>query len=655
MYTNEFFESYTLKEELFLYKEMKENDPIINTSVEVLKTPLISSRWDIEIEKNTDKHIKARELLYKVFDNINLNRLKTNFFTMIDYGFSMAEKTFIRTDEGYVLDNIEPLDITLLKDYSFDNDEFYLVLEGYDKNRIKKTIKIGLDDLFFGSYNPEFNNVIGKPILKPLRVVYQLKKAVLQADARLRIRGAGIVVGGLSSELFVNNEIRNSFENMLANIGNNKNGYGVYVLDKSKIDFIAPIQNNNNLDLLRYLDHCIFYNTQTQFLFAGIDNQNGGRANTREHRLVYVNKINGLLDYFEKQMNKLIQDMLSLTVYDDIKEDIYFHVFRITEYESTEVADQIAKLGRLIQLRPQDEVWFRNAFGLPEVDLDQISNNKILQDTNTGELREKQVVNNKIELQYANNKMSKKAFEILELTRIRNNINIFENISERILTSKYIDILKSLGEKLQKRTNINLEDIKITDKDKNDLIRQLYEVYNRSYQEGKEIMIKEINKVLKEKGSEKIEMEFVMQDVKTKDILGLIVERFLDANVSSIQYDLANKTIEAIQSEGYVDYTEYLLDKYKDNNKSLMNDIKSMIANGVIDGRGEIIEKYADEVRYYEYSAVLDENVCKKCHPFDGQQKTLEEWQQLGINLFSPVNPNCEGGNKCRCVLIPIY
>lgn len=68
------------------------------------------------------------------------------------------------------------------------------------------------------------------------------------------------------------------------------------------------------------------------------------------------------------------------------------------------------------------------------------------------------------------------------------------------------------------------------------------------------------------------------------------------------------------------------------------------LANRVINlGREDEAENRSDEWQRVEYSALLDQNVCGPCASEDGQSSTSED------DLQPAPNPECEGGDWCRC------
>lgn len=69
------------------------------------------------------------------------------------------------------------------------------------------------------------------------------------------------------------------------------------------------------------------------------------------------------------------------------------------------------------------------------------------------------------------------------------------------------------------------------------------------------------------------------------------------------------------------------------------------VANKALNmGRSAEAEDRKDEWEHVEYSAILDSNVCGPCAEDDGQASTSED------DLSPAPNPECEGGDWCRCL-----
>lgn len=70
-------------------------------------------------------------------------------------------------------------------------------------------------------------------------------------------------------------------------------------------------------------------------------------------------------------------------------------------------------------------------------------------------------------------------------------------------------------------------------------------------------------------------------------------------------------------------------------------------------GLADTYEGAADAFDGWQYSAELDGGTCNACEPLDGETyATLDEAYAV-LPDFGP-NPDCEGGWRCRCRLVPI-
>lgn len=81
-----------------------------------------------------------------------------------------------------------------------------------------------------------------------------------------------------------------------------------------------------------------------------------------------------------------------------------------------------------------------------------------------------------------------------------------------------------------------------------------------------------------------------------------------------------------------------------DGSVSYIDRASQGVANRMLNyGRSREAEDRSDEWGRVEYSALLDQNVCGPCAEDDGQEATSED------DLTPTPNPECEGGDWCRC------
>jgi hypothetical protein len=67
------------------------------------------------------------------------------------------------------------------------------------------------------------------------------------------------------------------------------------------------------------------------------------------------------------------------------------------------------------------------------------------------------------------------------------------------------------------------------------------------------------------------------------------------------------------------------------------------------DGRAAGYEEFSDEIGAVQYSALLDWNTCGNCEAADGAEGITPD------DIPAVPNPDCDGGDKCRCVHVFIF
>lgn len=78
-----------------------------------------------------------------------------------------------------------------------------------------------------------------------------------------------------------------------------------------------------------------------------------------------------------------------------------------------------------------------------------------------------------------------------------------------------------------------------------------------------------------------------------------------------------------------------------------------VISTAFATGLGMTFEEHEDLVNGWQYTAVLDGNLCANCSPFDG--RTYRSWSEAQADLpGGGPNPMCLGGGRCRCRLVPL-
>jgi len=77
-----------------------------------------------------------------------------------------------------------------------------------------------------------------------------------------------------------------------------------------------------------------------------------------------------------------------------------------------------------------------------------------------------------------------------------------------------------------------------------------------------------------------------------------------------------------------------------------------VVSTALFSGMGATFEENQDIIGGFEYSAVLDGGTCDECAALDGS--TYESWDAIQDVLPNGgPNPECLGGDRCRCRAVP--
>lgn len=140
-----------------------------------------------------------------------------------------------------------------------------------------------------------------------------------------------------------------------------------------------------------------------------------------------------------------------------------------------------------------------------------------------------------------------------------------------------------------------------------------------------------------------------------REVIGDVVESIADVTVARAVNEVQTRAINRLASFvtlGIVglEIRERLRAELRDQSDKWVDGFASAAANASMQ-RGRITEmrEQSDGIRVYEYSAVLDRLLCENCEPWDGIQAANVD------DLPQTPNPECLGGDRCRCFIIAIH
>lgn len=657
--THSDFDSKDWHELLKDYTNMVNGDSVAGTTLDMLKAPIMNADKNIMPGDDSELALEAVDYANWCFDTMwkGFDYLKSHKLTALDFGLSLHEvitKNGVeyRTKEGkkklttkvVKLSPIEPETIFKFK-YNKDTVEF----DGIEhEKRIPDEgsifIDIEADKLNLWTWRESFNDIRGKSVLRPARMAWDSKRKVLNAKVTGTQRGAGLVVVetiGNPQDASTVKKIGRTLTQAVPN------AYTTYDNTKYNVKLLEPKNQADVMELLEFLNREMFFNTMTQFMTSGLG-QNGSRAAASELKSSYELAINSVIAALEQNLQALLDLMINISYLGNMPKESrpIFKFASIREVDLTKTADNLKKLyeATLLQPNQEDKVYIREIFGLPETITD---NGDVATD------EEDQAEEIKAEgCGCGNHQLGMNLSPHRELHEHEKNVFELESakafylevqeksqkIMDSVIDKMFNDIYNQV--KADKNNSINI-------RFQGELTARLTKLYESGFEIGQEDIDKELKKI--GASDRKLALTPKGRDRKNKSI-NRWVGRLAFNIKTTLEDALENTSIDRINKKGGI---KPFVESYKDGFKGDKRRVLQETDSGYVDGRGKTLRDRAEEVGEVFYSAILDGNLCDVCAPFDGAILTVKEAQDNDLQFSSPTNLNCEGGQKCRCVLVP--
>lgn len=612
--------------------KIRMSDCVASATLDILKLPILRADIDITCSENKISKLAKQYITY-TFDNLQIDKYREgglkyfleHLLTALDYGFAMFEPVWrIEQYGGYMTKRLlymSPIRPETITEWLFDEEMEWV---GIKQNRIGldnrySTVEIKSSDLFIFTFGEEFYDVRGKSLLRKSRLAWKYKERVLNSVARSIARGAGIPKIKLSE--LADDATFEKAQVIGRTIGNSDNAFVISQDGVMDIELMSLQNQGSAMELLQYLDRQMLFNTLTQFMTAGIG-ENGSRASTGELKTPYELRVNDMATKIEDCLNRLIIQI--------IRNSFLFGVLGNMDYPKAklfmpvntaldEIATSIQKLAsvRAINFTIDDEKYLRTIFNLP-----QNSQNQKTQLELTHKQKELKIPANF-------------EFEAIKEFYIRQ-----QDIVDREIEMIYKEMLNNIIFYIKQNKEVrrvNLENC----------INRLEKIYYETKIKGRIDLQAELMKI-----SKNIALENKEENIKQKKKIKRLVK--------TLYYDLeqtAENLIENATKKQLANGIEnFLIMKIGDGFKMLRRQISASVMDGYTEGRNEVIAQ-ADENILYTYTVCLEdiENVCEECMPLDGIEMTKQEAIEHGLRIEETgrLNPDCLGGDNCRCLLVP--
>jgi phage gp29-like protein len=139
---------------------------------------------------------------------------------------------------------------------------------------------------------------------------------------------------------------------------------------------------------------------------------------------------------------------------------------------------------------------------------------------------------------------------------------------------------------------------------------------------------------------------------RNSDQIGLFADGVVSEFQNNLQQRAANAALDR-QRQGELGKGELINaigDDLDDQSDKWIDGVASKGSNEAFaEGRQAGYEDYKDEIGSVIYSALLDQNTCDTCSDADGQEGATPD------DVPDVPNPDCDGGDKCRCVQVFVF
>jgi len=179
------------------YYTMRNSDGMLQTTVDILKYPILMSEHRIE-----GKNQEVNDYVQWVFDGLKkgFQYFKYHKLLALDFGLSMHEMVIKRGDiyKGKTTNRpiwFNPIQNETINKFKYNEQTEF---EGIEHIKVvpekgQEYIDIDKSQLEWFTFNEEYNDIRGRSIYRPIRLFWDAKHKIIISKTTATQRGAGIV------------------------------------------------------------------------------------------------------------------------------------------------------------------------------------------------------------------------------------------------------------------------------------------------------------------------------------------------------------------------------------------------------------------------------------------------------------------------------
>jgi hypothetical protein len=620
------------------YVKMENGEPIISRCSKMLKMPILQSQYRLETG-STQESKDCADFIQFTYDHIvgGFQNLKYHKLMAINYGLSMGEMIWKKGEKfnGKFVNRLVKINHfqneTIERFYYDDYGTFTGIR--HEKRVPEKASSyidiqegVTVDDiknvLHWMTYQKEYDDIRGKSILRPLRTSWDAKVKVMQSMIRACQRGAGLPLIGTHGQPTSND--RASIETIGNTITHMNNGYVAYDMDSIEVRFEELKGQKDNMGLLEFINRELFFGMMLEFSTSGIG-QSGSRAATESHKAPYELQANYILEVLEESFADLNDIIIKNSAWANIaeKEKPLLKFNSITQVDTFRLSQTMKNMydTSIIQKKPEDEIYFREIFGLPQMAIGQ------------------ETVNPELKKLSKQREMSKYEKEIFSLESATEGYLTAQEKTQMIIGTIYHNALNQVVGYLR---DSGAKTFIIKKQYKDEMVNELTKLYESLFNRGRQDVNNEIAKLKK---------DYTLANIPGKKVVNNSITRMTDKfffNVKTMIEDKIDKT--NLDKTSLQEIVMGFEDSFKGDKRLIMQQVE----DGYTDGRSDAMIENENQIEEYIYTAILDKSLCNECAPYDNLTFTKDELDSEGLNLGQGrVNSHCLGTDNCRCQIAP--
>ena len=634
-----------------VFDEMRRSDSQVISTLRAMTLPIRQAQYSVEPGSDDSKDVEIAEIIE---DNllrgmtITWDDVIRHALLMLPMGFSPMEKIWEIRDNMLYLRKLDPRLPTSVEGWEYDEKKKRTTaMVQRDSSWHKFTVP--MEKLLIFTSDKEGDNWEGTSVLRGAYKGWYIKSALEKINAIKHERyGIGVPVGHLPPNIVEGSkewdDLKDALEDLYANERSYlmlPDGYDVTLLGMSK-----ESQGTDVLPDLKYYDEAIAKSMLAMFINLGTT-ATGSRALGGSFIDVFMLSLQSYADYIVEVFNRFLIWEYVASNWGEVENMPLLRVAQIKELDPVVVAELVK--ANVIEADFDIENAVRGSIHLPEKQEEEEEDPA--PKPKPAPVVEDEEIDEDVEPVEAHDHKGGYRFAHRDMTLEELMVDVAA-IEHRLNTAQL---------------NLERDILEIKDAQTVDIIRQLVggrqiqDVRVISKKEMHALLLKEYKKQLRT-GRKEAEGEIAAQQVglKLADPAAFNYDdylKFINAELAVQTEGAANKLLSILATDSIELQRaglsgEALEQALKVRAEERISDATwSKMAAGAVNrgwgnGRQLAFKDNADDEDYSYYSAILDGKACSECEPLDGEK------HKYGDAKYITPNPNCLGGDFCRCMTI---